>query len=177
MTDNRMSADTSPTSEGNDYLSELIRSVSADLQGDAARGDPPDIDKPRSPDMISSLLSNPELLSRLPAIIAAVKPIMEIMGSGMLGGADSSRDARAAAQMGQQRSTPVGANPSSLSLLSGAPRGGGSSASAAPHDPPKGGDRRSQLLCALKPYLCEDRQRAIDYVIKLDRLGDVLKSL
>ena len=52
MTDNRMSADTSPTSEGNDYLSELIRSVSADLQGDAARGDPPDTDKPRSTDMI-----------------------------------------------------------------------------------------------------------------------------
>jgi hypothetical protein len=36
---------------------------------------------------------------------------------------------------------------------------------------------RAALLCAMKPYLSRDRQNAIDYIIKLSRLGDILKTL
>ena len=38
-------------------------------------------------------------------------------------------------------------------------------------------DRRAALLCAMKPYLSHDRQQAIDYILKLSRLGDLLKTL
>ncbi len=38
-------------------------------------------------------------------------------------------------------------------------------------------DRRAALLCAMKPYLSHDRQMTIDYIIKLSRLGDILKTL
>ena len=36
---------------------------------------------------------------------------------------------------------------------------------------------RAALLCALKPYLKKERRDAIDYMIKLSRLGDILKTL
>lgn len=36
---------------------------------------------------------------------------------------------------------------------------------------------REALLCALKPYLGKDKAEAIDRLIKLSRLGDLLKSL
>lgn len=36
---------------------------------------------------------------------------------------------------------------------------------------------RAALLCALKPYLKKERRDAVDYMIKLSRLGDILKSL
>ena len=38
-------------------------------------------------------------------------------------------------------------------------------------------ERRAALLCAMKPYLSRDRQEAIDYILKLSRLGDLLKTL
>ena len=41
----------------------------------------------------------------------------------------------------------------------------------------KSGSDRAALLCAMKPYLSRDRQNAIDYIIKLSRLGDILKTL
>ncbi len=38
-------------------------------------------------------------------------------------------------------------------------------------------DRRIALLCALKPYLSPRRCEAIDYIIKLDRIGSLLGNL
>ncbi len=37
--------------------------------------------------------------------------------------------------------------------------------------------RREALLCALKPYLSKDRCAAIDYLIRLGRVGDAIKAL
>ncbi len=37
--------------------------------------------------------------------------------------------------------------------------------------------RRETLLCALKPYLSEDRCAAVDYLIRLWRVGDAIKGL
>ena len=45
------------------------------------------------------------------------------------------------------------------------------------NDSPHKGNERTELLRAMKPYLSRDRQEAIDYIIKLGRLGDILKSL
>ena len=40
-----------------------------------------------------------------------------------------------------------------------------------------GSDSRTALLCAIKPYLGSERQTAIDYIIKLGRLSEILKTL
>lgn len=38
-------------------------------------------------------------------------------------------------------------------------------------------DHRSALLLALKPFLSDDRQRAVDAMLRLSKLGDVLRQL
>jgi hypothetical protein len=104
-------------------------------------------------DILTSLLSNPELLAKIPTIISSVKPLLDMLGS----------------QMGQ--SAPA-AQAASVKLPETA------SASASVPTAARGKDSdRAALLCAMKPYLSRDRQNAIDHIIKLSRLGDVLKSL
>ena len=57
--------------------------------------------------------------------------------------------------------------PAILSLLGGAESGKKSKKEA----------DREALLCALKPYLTESKVQAIEKLIKLSRLGDLLSSL
>ncbi len=38
-------------------------------------------------------------------------------------------------------------------------------------------DKRACLLNALKPYLCRERCEAIDYMIKLSRISELLKNI
>lgn len=40
----------------------------------------------------------------------------------------------------------------------------------------KGADRRSALLVALRPYLSESRREAIDYIIKISQVSDLIKK-
>ena len=106
-------------------------------------------------DLLSSLLSNPELIAKIPTIISSVKPLLDMLGS----------------QMGQS-SPPPTVQAASVKLPEAA------SASASVPTIARGKDSdRAALLCAMKPYLSRDRQNAIDHIIKLSRLGDVLKSL
>jgi hypothetical protein len=101
-------------------------------------------------------LSNPELIAKLPSILSAIRPIIDSLSKS---GAPTS-----SAEAVQTVSLP--------SIAPTAPSG------AAPMPPHKqDADRRAALLCAMKPYLCRERQEAIDYIIKLSRLGDILKSL
>lgn len=49
-----------------------------------------------------------------------------------------------------------------------------------PQDPPANGDacaRREALLCALKPYLSHERAVAVDYLLRLSRVGDAIKAM
>lgn len=85
-------------------------------------------------DMISSVLSNPEMMAKLPSIMASLGP--------MLG-----------------KSNEKSAAPASKSMSKHAP------------------DKRIALLAALKPYMNPKRCEAIDYIIKLDKIGDLLRSL
>ena len=101
-----------------------------------------------SPDILSSLLSNPELISKLPQLISFVSPFL----SGFLGG-------------GQKESLK---EPESAQASQTLPP----QIKHTPHS-----DSRAALLCAIKPYLCSDRQAAVDYIIKLSRLGEILKTL
>ena len=102
-------------------------------------------------DIFSSLLSNPDLLLKLPSVISAAKPIIIDIFS-------------------QSHKAPDVTERQASSVVTEVSR---PQASPSPH----GRDHRTALLCAMKPYLSDDRQRAIDYILKLSRLGDILKTL
>lgn len=124
-------------SEGNigDILSRLLQNQSAPKS------------EQTSPDLLSSLLSNPELISKLPQLISLISPLI----GGFLGGSP-----KETSKPSEQTTLPaISQKPSHSS----------------------NGDSRSALLCAIKPYLCADRQAAVDYIIKLSRLGEILKTL
>jgi hypothetical protein len=101
------------------------------------------------PDILSTLLSNKELIARLPQIISVAKPMLELLGS----------------QTNLKKDTETKSDPLPTSAR---PAESQRSASDA---------NRAALLCAMKPYLSRDRQNAIDYIIKLSRLDDILKTL
>ena len=145
-----------PGFKGSDYLADIIKSISA---GNIDTSPTLDSQRPPLPqnDLFSSLLSSPELIAKLPTIISTVKPLMEMLS------ASSKQDASV------MQAIPTIAKPDDLPAVAKSNTHGGNSHGGNAH--------RSALLCALKPYLSSDRRRAIDYIIKLDRLGDVLKTL
>ncbi len=146
----------------NDILSELL----SKLSGSASRQTSPEPNDGASPvfertappssDLFSALLSNPELVSKLPSLISSIKPVIEMLSSGgfSTGGTQTSEK------------QPQG---DSISV------GNMQHKPAASHK--NSDDSRAALLCAMKPYLSQDRQNAIDYIIKISRLGDILKTL
>ncbi len=136
---------------GSDYLTELIKSVTSSdappQKSEQSKEATAQASAPTS-DILSAILSNPDLISKLPTIISTVKPILEMLGG--------------ATKASEPQTVPTAASSTEKEVFA----------------PTKGGqDRRAALLCAMKPYLSHDRREAIDYIIKLSRLGDVLKSL
>lgn len=109
-------------------------------------GDAPSQRSQESGDILSSLLSNPELMAKIPQLISLVTPMI----GGLLGGQKETQKEIEAASAPPRLPTPK----------------------AISHT-----DSRAALLCAIKPYLCADRQAAVDYIIKLSRLGEILKTL
>lgn len=101
---------------------------------------------PNVADGLGAVLSNPELMAKLPQIMAMLRPMME-----------------------QQIAAPP---PQSGN------EGAETPASASPIAPlKKTTDNRSALLLALKPFLSEDRRNAVDAMLRLSTLGDVLRRL
>lgn len=125
-----------------DLLSKLMPQATSDSkssQGESKGG----------ADLFSSLLSNPELLSKLPRLISVIGPLMSSFSQNQ--------------GQSQESSLPAQETIESHPEIPGKPR--------------FTSDSRAALLCAMKPYLCHDRQNAIDYIIKLSRLGEILKTL
>ena len=159
-----------------DYLSEIIKGImaSAPDKSTAVENEPTSSAEEQAPaksaaptasaskgggDILSALLSNPELISKLPTLISSVKPILDMMGN------------RSITDTAHAETVPTQASASPQIQVS-TPQ----SHSSAPSKPDPS-DRRAALLCAMKPYLSRDRQQTIDYIIKLSRLGDILKTL
>ena len=107
------------------------------------------------------------------------------MGPGAEGGSDSSASTLVRTPPGEGGALPGGllANPALLTalpalaenlgpLLSRAAGGVGTSPSATR---PRGADRHTALLCAIKPYLSPGRQEAAETVIRLCRVWDALE--
>ncbi len=150
-----MTQNENPASEAaqDEILSSILQKLSSSPSAAPPPSEPSNTGSAPMGDILSSLLSNPELISKLPGIISSIKPIIELFGQG------------------------ISSTPASVSV------------SAAPASPPQtapasalarsnhGADSRTALLYAMKPYLSSDRQNAIDYIVKIGRLGDILKTL
>lgn len=95
---------------------------------------------------IGTVLSDPELMAKLPQIMAMLRPMM-------------AQGTATAAQVPAPH-TGDGTVASSIAAPVAAQQ-----------------DHRSALLLALKPFLSEDRQRAVDAMLRLSKLGDVLRQL
>ena len=133
-------------------ISDIISRLTQNPTPEGAQNQKPQ----ESGDILSSLLSNPELMMKIPQIISLLSPMFSGLFSTQK---EEKRDIEA-----QQASAPAHTSPPSPAHLP-IPK-------ASSHT-----DSRAALLCAIKPYLCSDRQAAVDYIIKLSRLGEILKTL
>ena len=142
---------TSPDALG-ELLSKILGSqIPADAEQGAQatqKGDTPT----QGGDILSSLLSNSDLILKLPSIISAAKPIIELFSQGQRPNIEQT-----------PKSDSVAASAQPVSAISA--------------KQPHGTDHRTALLCAMKPYLGNERRQIIDYIVKLSRLGDILKTL
>lgn len=119
---------------------------------------------------ISQLLQNPEIAAKLPRIMEALAPVMAEMKAEKAAGASApAAPAEPAPSAAAEASAPadgIAAAPADGTAL---PVSVGKASSAS---------RRMALLRALSPYLSEERQSALDTVMKvstlLELLGEVL---
>jgi len=84
-----------------------------------------------APGGLGGLLSNPDVMAKLPQVMATIAPLLGGEGKGEL----------------------------------------------KTHSSPRHEDKRTALLCALKPYLSPRRCQAIDYIIKLEKIGSLLHTI
>ena len=122
---------------------------------------------------ISQLLQNPEIAAKLPRIMEALAPVMAEMKAEKAAGTavanaaaptDGAQDAPpAAAPAAQAAAASATAAPAALPASAGAK--------------PTSASRRMALLRALAPYLSEERQSALDTVMKVSTLLDLLSEV
>jgi hypothetical protein len=119
-------------------------SLLAGLLSTPAKGESGDAHEksPAASDGLSSLLSNPDLLAKLPAMVSMLKPMLQGLAEKPL-----KEDTK-----GDAGSTP--------------------SARESTYD-----KRRNDLLLALKPFLSKERCEAVDMILRLSTLGNVLRHL
>lgn len=115
----------------------------------------------------SSLLQNPDIAAKLPRIMEALKPVMEEMRAEQ--GGVPSAEASAAASTDSSDSAPTFANPLAALSVGGGGGGGGKQRTSSA--------RRCALLKALEPYLSDNRREAMEYIIKVSSLIDILSEV
>lgn len=111
---------------------------------------------------ISQLLQNPEIAAKLPRIMEALAPVMAEMKSEKAAG---TAVAHAAAPTDGAQDAPPEAAPAAQA------------AAASAGAKPTSASRRMALLRALSPYLSEERQSALDTVMKVSTLLDLLSEV
>ena len=108
---------------------------------------------------LNEILSNPQMLS---AISSMAKNLKSTEKDSLKADADEPK----AEESSEAVATGVGL-PDILNMLSS--KGGGTGSLKQ--------NRRSELLCALKPYLSQERSDAIDKIIRFSELSSVFKEL
>ncbi|MBQ5389923.1 MAG: hypothetical protein IIU58_03355 [Clostridia bacterium] len=116
----------------------------------------------------SSLLQNPDIAAKLPRIMEALKPVMEEMRAEQASA--PAADAVPASAAGAEDAVPASAPLPDLSALLG--KGNGHS-----NKPRTGSARRHALLKALEPYLSDNRREAMEYILKVSSLIDILSEV
>ncbi len=125
---------------------------------------------------ISQLLQNPEIAAKLPRIMEALAPVMAEMKAEKAAGAS----APAAPVEPAQSAAAEASAPADGIAAAAAALADGAAPAALPVSVGKASSasRRMALLRALSPYLSEERQSALDTVMKvstlLELLGEVL---
>ena len=114
---------------------------------------------------IGKVLSDPQMMAKLPGMIEMLRPMMGNTVSGNDAGG-AAAEAVKEHENGGERKEEAGREESSPSLLASAPHHGGGGAH----------ERRIALLCALRPYLNPRRQEAIDYILRMDRMGKLFRN-
>ncbi len=122
---------------------------------------------------ISQLLQNPEIAAKLPRIMEALAPVMAEMKAEKAAGTAVAH--AAAPTDGAQDAPPevVPAAQAAAASATAAPAALPASAGAKPTS----ASRRMALLRALSPYLSEERQSALDTVMKVSTLLDLLSEV
>ena len=116
---------------------------------------------------IASLLQNPEIAAKLPRIMEALAPVMAEMKAEKADGTP--------AQAAETDGTSGAADAASVSAADAADAL--QKALPAMGKPHPSASRRMALLRALAPYLSADRQSALDTVIKVSTLIDLLSEV
>ncbi len=128
---------------------------------------------------ISQLLQNPEIAAKLPRIMEALAPVMAEMKAEKAAGTSAPSAAASAAPAAEAPAAEAPA-PADGAAEAAAAFAGGAAPAALPASAGKASSasRRMALLRALSPYLSEERQNALDTVMKvstlLELLGEVL---
>lgn len=123
--------------------------------------------------MIDKILANPELISMVASALSSPQSAASTEAAQESAppahSAQASADIQASAVSSAADKLPelmTALMPALASMKGGAPK--------AAHG---GGDRRSCLLVALKPYLCRERCEAIDYMVKLGKLSEIFRNM
>lgn len=138
---------TDQNSESKSSMTDLSNILSKLLSGDNAYGEN---SKVPSNDLFSSLLQNPEIVSKIPQLISAIGPMLSGTTAQDKQSSEQTVDTSAQISTSEIKEKRFADDRS---------------------------NSRAALLCAMKPYLSRDRRDAIDYIIKLSRLGEILKTL
>ena len=122
---------------------------------------------------ISQLLQNPEIAAKLPRIMEALAPVMAEMKAekAAAAAAETAQAPQSAAEPAEPAETAEAAQAAGASAAAPAvqPAAAGAKATAA--------SRRTALLRALAPYLSAERQNALDTVMKVSALLDLLSEV
>lgn len=113
------------------------------------------------PEMLGSILSNKELMDKISAIVGT--PVADANNNAPSSPASILSDPDVMAKL-----------PEVISVLRPMMNG---NQKEEKKEHARANDRRTALLCALKPYLSPKRCEAIDYITKISKLGDVMKNL
>lgn len=122
---------------------------------------------------ISQLLQNPEIAAKLPRIMEALAPVMAEMKAEKAAGTAVAH--AAAPPDGAQDAPPEVAPAAQAAAASATAAPAALPASAGAK--PTSASRRMALLRALSPYLSEERQSALDTVMKVSTLLDLLSEV
>ena len=131
---------------------------------------------PSLSDAIAKLMENPEIIS---TVASALGNMTAPKASPPNEPREEAEDSPPAAEQSTAASAPelsalVSKLAPIMSGLSGS--GGGSAHSVRKSELSADLKRREELLCALKPYVSDGRREAIDYIIRISRVSELLKN-